>query len=255
MKQSGSIIRQAIFRTVLLLLVLWGQVAEAVAGENDRLPQLAADQVGSLSVHVFYKKKDGTKIRIEGMRLQVLQIADLTVQADGTAEYTLIPEFQGSGVSFENMTAAHSLRDAKMLQALVQEKHLAGQEEKTDEDGMAYFGDLKPGMYLIWQMSEKSESAFSVKMDPYLVSVPQTGQEAGKVIWDYEVTMQPKTGMAQKPTMEKTTEKPHGSGLGSGSVRTGDVTPVEWYALGGCAAGFLLLSLILSRRGRNEYLL
>ena len=252
MKQSGSIIRQTIFRTVLLLLVLWGQVAEALAGENDSLPPLTADQVGSLSVHVFYKKKDGTKIRIEGMRLQVRQIADLTVQADGTAEYTLVPEFQGSGVSFENMTASRSLRDAKMLQALAKETQLTGQETRTDVDGVAYFGDLKPGMYLIWQTSEKSEAAFSVKMDPYLVSVPQIEQEAGKRAWNYEVTMQPKTGMDLKPMPEKPSEKPHGGGSGSVPVRTGNATPVEWYALGGCAAGFLLLSLLLIRRRQKD---
>lgn len=252
MKQSGSIIRQTIFRAVLLLLVLWGQVAEALAGEDDSLTQLTADQMGSLSVHVFYKKKDGTKIRIEGMRLQLYQTATLTVQADGTAEYTLVPEFQGSGVSFEGMTASRSLRGAKMLQTMVQEKQLTGREEKTDADGMAYFGDLRPGMYLLWQRSEKSETAFSVKMDPYLISVPQIEQAEGRVAWKYEVTMQPKTGTDQKPTPEKPSEKPTGGGAGSGSVRTGDVTPMEWYAIaGGASGGFLLLLALFQRRRKD----
>lgn len=199
MKQSGSIVRQAIFRTVLLLLAIWWQMVGALAKESDGMPPLDADRKGRLAVAVFYKEEGRPESKIAGLELQVYQAAELAVREDGAAIYTLTADFQGSGISFDGMTASESLKAAEALQALVQERQRKGLEAVSDADGMACFENLQPGMYLVQQKPDDGGTGSYIKMDPYLVAVPQPEKGPEGAGWNYDVTMQPKTELCRKP--------------------------------------------------------
>ena len=174
-------------------------MAGALAKGSGEIPPLDAGRKGSLAITVLYKEEDGTESKIAGLELQVYQIAQLTVREDGAVVCTLTADFQGSDLSFDDMTASESLKAAETLQTLVQEKQLKGPEAVSDAEGIARFENLQPGMYLVQQKPDAEGAGSYIKMDPYLVFVPQPEKGSEGTVWNYDVTMQPKTEQCREP--------------------------------------------------------
>lgn len=236
-----------IFLIFLFLIFVSRQSAGAFAEENVRMPPLEENQKGSLSITVSYKDAAGTKHRCSGVRLQLYQAASLTVQADGAAVCTLMPEFAGSGLDLAKMTASESLRAAEALEAVIQEKRLSGTEGVTNADGIVCFADLNPGVYLLVQGPAEKKAAAKVKMNPYLISVPQAEEETTGTKWNYAVEMRPKAELCRTPQPDQPADRGKTSG-GTGSVRTEDATPLQGYAAAVILAGAALFFLAAGRR-------
>lgn len=245
----------------LLVCVFPNSVRAGAEGTENR--------TGSLTITAEYEKKaeegrDPVMAPVSGMRVRLYRTADLQ-ESRGGYIYKPVGIFTSVSVSYQDMKASDSLRAArKLADAVAGSKPLA--EGVTGSDGKVSFENLKAGMYLAVQVTEKD----GPRMDPCLWQVPMPDQSAGKNGWNYRVEVNPKTEITvpekpQPPARPSNPAKPtphagtaarqrnHGGIFHTGLVRTSDLTRILPYAVSAAAAlAALLLALARRRKTQNE---
>lgn len=223
--------KKSFFLTLVLCSIFFWRALESSADSLDEGRQ------GALTVTLFYEEE---KTSVEGAVLELVQVAELEF-SEGQLLYPLLPDFTESGLKLEEMKASEALRAAKKLQALCRQKGKQGISAETDENGKAFFENLRPGMYLIWQSaSEKTAKRFE-KIDPYLVSVPQGEKISGEIRWDYEVKTLPKVELIVK---NQPSSEPPRESQPVKKVKTGDETKTAGYLLLAGASLMILLKAV-----------
>ena len=79
---------------------------------------------------VYEDEERQEEIPIEGAVIDLYKVADLKV-SNGTAHYVLTKDFEPSGTSFEWMTASQSLKAARELDQLIEEKDISPTSPRT----------------------------------------------------------------------------------------------------------------------------
>ncbi len=167
----------------------------ASASEADRMPALTEGQNGSLTVAMNYRdpwiEDEAEAVKPLGnVPVKLVRVADVAVNG-GSADYTLLEAFASSEVVFAGMTTSESIAAAQTLMGLVPE----GSETTlaTDENGNVSFGDLAPGMYLLYQADGANEEYSVDPIGATLIPVPLPVVSEEGNHWQYEVESQPKT--------------------------------------------------------------
>lgn len=157
--------------------------AEEISGEN------------KLVIH-YYAQKNGVEQPLAGAGIELFRVAEMK-KSNGGVTYSLLSEYDslretegGEDVTFKQLTVDHFMELAKSINAIASSPDAFC---TTDSRGMASFGELAEGMYLVRQKSSAGISADYDFFDPYLISVPYPKNEDGKVTWTEEVLSEPKT--------------------------------------------------------------
>ena len=180
--------RIAIVLGLIILLFAVG-VQRAFAAESQVMPDLQEDD-GTLTVKVVYTDKD-VETLIEGVELTIYKVADLTVN-NGYAKYTLTEDFSDVDVSFDGMTVEQSIEAAKLFFAEAAAKEIEGTKAVSEDDGIASFGFVSHGAYLVIQAGATGAAKNYESIKPYLVLAPQPLVEVGINDWEYDVLSLPK---------------------------------------------------------------
>lgn len=223
-----------------VILFLAGAIGSVKADAYD------AARMGSITVEL---NDIGTGKNDVGFRCY--QIAKM---ADGTEmSFQLLPQFEESGVDVNSLkTAADYKECAAKLAASKGKADAASVYGKTDAQGIAKFSVLEHGIYLI----EQADAGTYGIVQPFLVAIPC--MENGKD-WDYDVhaaakgerippqTEEPQTESetenGQSETNPKDGSGSTGTGSGGGSsVKTGDGTMVELYAILALMSGMVFVA-------------
>ena len=214
-------------------------------------PAYAAVQRGTLSVRCV-TERDGASVVLAGDTYTLALVATASVSWDGGAPsvaYAPAAGFEAYDYTWGSLdadalrAAAHELDEHARTAGL----YTAG-EATSNQAGVAAFGWLDPGLYLVARTSVAAGNA-SYTCDPMLISVP--AMEDGSLV--YRVVAEPKFEWSEPPATpphEPPTpddEKPPAPTIDDvltswGLPATGD--PAFWVG-----TGFMLLGLVLAAAG------
>ena len=250
-----------LFCLLLLLCFLQVNPISAYAAGGPLVPDIPQDARGSLTVTVCRQKDAGDDKRpeelpVSGLKIKLYLAADLRVSG-GSAQYLPAKGFADISPDYGKMTTAGSIAAAGKL-AKRAGKLKAAAQGVTDADGRIIFHDLRPGMYLA--VPQKGP----VEMAPCLWQIPMASEESenGRISWQYDVQVQPKTQIrtpddshkdhGKKKHVRKSGRKTgqntsviHGPG-----VKTGDPTTFVPYIISAAAA--LAVIVLLAKRRDPE---
>lgn len=175
-------------------------------------------------------------------------------------------DFSECRVPLTDMSASGQQKAAKSIYAYVQEKNLKGTMQKTDVSGRTTYTSLEEAMYLIVPEGDVACNGGVFRSAPFLVRIPETDNHGNPI---YDVLVEPKNewvsgGEQEKPQTptekpdKKPTQEPEipegngsdNSGISkpgkapSGTVQTGDNTPIMTYAV---LAAWALLFLVAAK--------
>ena len=146
-----------------------------------------ADKPGSITITPGYQESEDSVAKVipadEAGTYTLYRVGDV-VGGSSVTEFTLAPDFKGSGVKFDR----ESLNSAELPKTLAKyaEEHSSIAAIKDDITSGKTVGGLKVGLYLVKQ---KTVHAAWHSFNPFLVSVPE-GSETG---YEYDVKAMPKT--------------------------------------------------------------
>lgn len=189
----------AVFTSVMILLS--ASTVMAAGNESDLMPELTGTS-GTLKVTCKYDD-NGVVTKIDGVELEVTQVADVSVN-NGSVTYSLLSDYQSSGIDFEGMTASESSEAAQTLLKIKEDNGLQGSKAVTDADGIAGFSDLPYGMYLVSQSGSQGTATEYESIQPFLVMVP--GVDSDTQTWIYDVETEPKLSLVKITPPETETE-------------------------------------------------
>ncbi|MDO5134987.1 MAG: hypothetical protein Q4D55_02940 [Eubacteriales bacterium] len=178
-----------------LTLLLGTLVSGAAASEQDWMPDLTPGEKGSLKVTMTYTDPNMQENNVKtmaGVTVKLAKVAELATEG-GSARYTLLSPYSSSGVRLEGMSASESNEAAAALAPLV--PHEEVKSGVTAADGAVSFGDLTPGMYLVFQDAQANAAYRVDAISAMLISVPYPVVGAAGSSWQYAVETQPKTGL------------------------------------------------------------
>ncbi len=173
-----------LFATILLLLQLAPSLAHAASKPN-------LDQRGSLTLACAYDSAP-----ISDVECKVYELARF--ESDGS--FALTEDFAQSGLEVNAISSAGAWRKAAELALeYAQSNKVKVTELGANKIGIAYMGDLEPGLYLVG-IAQKKLKGYRYTSLPALLSVPNlsTSEAAageGKLdesSWTYNVVAQPK---------------------------------------------------------------
>ncbi len=175
-------------------------------------------------------------------------------------------DFSECTVPLTDMSASGQQKAAKSIYAYVQEKNLKGTMQKTDVSGRTTYTELKEAMYLIVPEGDVACNGGVFRSAPFLVRIPETDNHGNTI---YDVLVEPKnewvSGSEQEkpqPPTEKpnpnpetepennTTQKPGGSS--GGIVKTGDDTPISFYAIMLVISVVILIGFTVCKKDRSN---
>ena len=191
----------------------------------------------SLTLMMVYED-NGTSNVIPGVTSEAYLVATLD-QASNT--YTLLPEYAAVGADFNTeMSASKMMEYAAQMAEIAQSSSTKGISATSDAKGIAAFGNVEPGVYLVVQTGRTGEATGYKSYDPFLINVPQF--EDGKATCD--VVAYPKPTPEKAPVPDKP-KKP----TPQKAPQTGD--DVNLWLWGGCAiAGAVIIVIALIARRR-----
>ena len=172
---------KCLWSVLLIGCLLWsnGTVVEAAGSSAD------LTKTGSITVQLQSGEEDHTPIA--GAKLSVYKVATVASK-QGLLTYTYTPDFDGCGMSLEDLQADQL---AEQLMAWADQKQrVALADATTGDDGKAQFAKLEMGLYLVRQ--QNTVSGYGA-MEPFVVALPMTN--AAGTGWDYEVLAQPKASV------------------------------------------------------------
>lgn len=187
-------------RGILLFLIsclcIIGTMFSSSAEEQVRMPELNETTQGQLMIELGWTDKDGKRFSVEGVVLDLYQVAKLSVN-DGVPAYTLTAPFVQTGVHVAGLSAADSsiVSNSFAKLALAQKADFS---TAANADGAVYFDGLAHGMYLVMMQENETTKQMGLAMDPYLVSVPIAEEREDGYFWNYVVKSHPKTEMIEK---------------------------------------------------------
>ena len=248
--KTGKIKRRVLAVLTSMLILLSAGTASAAGDESDLMPALEGS-AGTAKIICQYDD-NGAVTKIDGVQLEMIKVADVSVN-NGCVTYTLLPEYQGTGIDFDDMTADESNKAAADLYSVKESKGYTGTQVTTDNDGKAVFTDLPYGMYLVSQTGKEGTATGYENVEPFLVMVP--GADPASHEWIYDVTAEPKLEIVKttppetEPPKETTSNEPPSGGKTGNGPKTGDEASLpEW-------AGMILMSsvvIFLVLRGRKK---
>ena len=215
------------------------------------MPDLIEDN-GTLRVKVQYTDEDKVT-DITGTELAIYKVADLTVK-NGDPRYHLTEDFSSVDVDFNGMTAADAIKAAELFNSVVTEKGLEG-KKAVSQNGIADFGEVSHGMYLVVQTGATGDATGYIRINPYLVMAPQPLTDIGENMWEYEVESIPKMVMGvYEPPKEEKKEEVRGKYEDEKvkSAKTGDETNLYvWVALIPLALSAMIIVGMNRKRNRD----
>lgn len=250
--------RIALVLSLIVMIAIGTQTASA-----ETMPDLR-DGDGTLRVEVRYTDEDKVT-DISGAELTIYKVADLSVN-NGAAKYTLTGDFSGADVDVAGMTAAESIKAAGIFYGIVTGKNLQG-KTVTSQNGIADFGAVSHGMYLVVQTGAVNDASGYDRIEPYLVQAPQPMTDIGENAWNYDVLSIPKMVLGDyEPPEEKEKEDVRGdyesdkdkkkedTGKKTKKADTGDDTGLYvWVSLIPIAlAAMILTGMLRRRRGQDN---
>lgn len=189
--EHGTILKKTILLVMVLLMWTAGSVTAVSASDiSDVVPDLPGGPY-SLDLTVQSTNPDGSATKISGAEIAVFRVAGLTVK-HGAAYYSTLSDFNGTGVTFEDMTAEKSMKAAVKFAGIIDEKGISGRNAFSDRNGKVRFTDLEPGVYLVRLIRYSSDDSGYTAMDPFLVMVPGIDGTGGTNRWITDVAAVPK---------------------------------------------------------------
>ena len=220
-------IRDRLAVLLMLCLLVWGAVPALAAETVDET------RIGSIKVLLCDTE---TAAPLQGGELTLYRVASVSKNgADMSFTYT--NGFENCGIALDNVS--ESALASRLAEKVTQNAQAV--TKTVNDSGIAVFGDLKAGLYLIVQ-KQAAEGYDAIQ--PFLVTVPI--MENGQYV--YDVDAHPKAGTASR----KTTQTPPTQEVLSALPQTGQLNwPVPVLAVTGAvlvAAGVVLKK----RSGQNE---
>ena len=250
-----------------LIVILCGMMlaashADAADRPNENVPELT-QSTSSFRMNFCYTDDDKTT-PIPGATFMAYRVADLTVK-NGIASYELTPAFASLNVDFNGLTASDSAAVAKEAAKLT--GNASGVSATSKASGIANFGALKHGAYLLVQTGAAGEAKKYGEMPPWLVLLPELLGEAGNYSWNYDVEAMPKPILGKDEDEEddhdtdddddeigggdKEEEENHEKSPFEKLVKTGDDAQIFLYA-GILILTLLCLAVIFVKRRKKE---
>lgn len=188
-RPASSIAQRAIKAAVVLaMLLLFHQLVPCAAHAASK-PDL--NQRGSLTLACVY---DSAPVGDVGCKVYELA----RFESDGS--FALTEDFAQSGLELNSTGSASAWRKAaEQALGYAQGNKLKGTELTANKIGIAYLGNLEPGLYLV-DIAQKKLKGYRYTSLPVIISVPNLSTEEGgasegqasEVSWTYNVVAQPK---------------------------------------------------------------
>ena len=197
----------------LIAMMLVGSIQSVFAVENSALPPLTSEN-STLTITAKYTDYvDGNEktTPIAGVEFTLYKVADLSVE-DGVATYTATEDFKAVEVDYQNLDTDASIKAAKDLFQAAGDNGIKGTAKESDGNGIADFGSVSNGMYLVAQTAAKGDAEKYSTIEPYLIMAPQFMSEIGENEWNHDVVSIPKMEVTKvddeyKPPTEDEDEK------------------------------------------------
>lgn len=220
-------IRDRLAVLLMLCLLVWGAVPALAAETVDET------RIGSIKVLLCDTE---TAAPLQGGELTLYRVASVSKNG-ADMSFTYVNGFENCGIALDNVS--ESALASRLAEKVTQNAQAV--TKTVNDSGIAVFGDLKAGLYLIVQ-KQAAEGYDAIQ--PFLVTVPI--MENGQYV--YDVDAHPKAGTSSR----KTTQTPPTQEVLSALPQTGQLNwPVPVLAVTGAvlvAAGVVLKK----RSGQNE---
>ena len=220
-------IRDRLAVLLMLCLLVWGAVPALAAETVDET------RIGSIKVLLCDTE---TAAPLQGGELTLYRVASVSKNG-ADMSFTYANGFENCGIALDNVS--ESALASRLAEKVTQNAQAV--TKTINDSGIAVFGDLKAGLYLIVQ-KQAAEGYDAIQ--PFLVTVPI--MENGQYV--YDVDAHPKAGTSSR----KTTQTPPTQEVLSALPQTGQLNwPVPVLAVTGAvlvAAGVVLKK----RSGQNE---
>lgn len=185
---------------------------------------------GSLTLNLTYTKDKGqTAIPLDGAKLRLVRIADLSMEADGP-HYTLRSGLTSLHYDFTKMTSGDLRRAARDIAAYIKAhpdaltsleneanpnvkpeidaNHKAVRTDTSDAQGKVSFDHLVHGVYLVTQEGKLGTASQFASMSPVLYFVPEYLKTDNTGTWIYDVEANPKYSPNKPPTPPESSSTP-----------------------------------------------
>ena len=208
---------------------------------------------GSLTLNLTYTKDKGqTAIPLDGAKLRLVRIADLSMEADGP-HYTLRSGLTSLHYDFTKMTSGDLRRAARDIAAYIKAhpdaltsleneanpnvkpeidaNHKAVRTDTSDAQGKVSFDHLVHGVYLVTQEGKSGTASQFAPMSPVLYFVPEYLKAGSSAAWVYDIVANPKYSPNKPPTPQESSSTPPESSStsseSSSTPRESSSTPPE----------------------------
>lgn len=250
--KKNGIKRFLIFLTVLSMLFGMSQTVSAGLYEPDRK--------GNFTLTLREDEKGTEQKVFSGIGMRIYKVGSVKNNS-GVISFVIDAALQSTGVNFDNLTTADaSAKMANILANAVGNSEIAFQEAVSNANGVATFGNLDLGMYLI----VKSVGNSKIKISPILLSLPYM-EDADT--WLYDVDAYPKIETSKNnddpspegnPKMQKSVTSSYTTPARStvyttttsstaSSVKTGDDTPIAVW-IGALAVAAVAIGVVILRK-------
>ena len=245
---------------MMILSMLFGMSQTVSAGLYE------PDRKGSFTLTLREDEKGtGTEPKVfPGIVLRLYKVGSVKNNS-GAISFVIDSALQSTGVNFDNLTTADaSVKAANVLADAVKDSEIAFQEAVSNANGVATFGNLDLGMYLI----VKSVGNSKIKISPILLSLPYM-EDADT--WLYDVDAYPKIETSKNnddpspegnPKMQKSVTSSYTTPARStvhttttsstaSAVKTGDDTPIAVW-IGALAVAAVAIGAMILRKKKKE---
>lgn len=250
--KKNGIKRFLVFLTVLSML--FGIIQTVSAGFYE------SDRKGSFTLTLREDEKGTEQKVFPGIGMRIYKVGSVKNNS-GAISFVIDSALQSTGVNFDNLTTADaSVKAANVLADAVKDSEIAFQEAVSNANGVATFGNLDLGMYLI----VKSVGNSKIKISPILLSLPYM-EDADT--WLYDVDAYPKIETSKNnddpspegnPKMQKSVTSSYTTPARStvyttttsstaSSVKTGDDTPIAVW-IGALAVAAVAIGVVILRK-------
>ena len=254
--KKNGIKRFLVFLTVLSML--FGIIQTVSAGFYE------SDRKGSFTLTLREDEKGTEQKVFPGIGMRIYKVGSVKNNS-GAISFVIDSALQSTGVNFDNLTTADaSVKAANVLADAVKDSEIAFQEAVSNANGVATFGNLDLGMYLI----VKSVGNSKIKISPILLSLPYM-EDADT--WLYDVDAYPKIETSKNnddpspegnPKMQKSVTSSYTTPARStvhttttsstaSAVKTGDDTPIAVW-IGALAVAAVAIGAMILRKKKKE---